>query len=90
MNLHFSGLQFRSSTVPCGAIAPRARLVPILLALRVLTLACIALTPRARDDAWPPASQYLAQHPPIYTGIVRTSRYLTMRDAGLGLFFRPE
>ena len=34
----------------------------------------------AGDDAWPPASQYLAQHPPLYTGIVRTSRYLTMRD----------
>jgi len=80
VNSLFLGFQSRSCTVLSGAIAPHARLVPAFLALRVLTLACITLTAWAGDDAWPPASQYLAQHPPLYTGIVRTSRYLTMRD----------
>ena len=80
VNSLFLGFQSRSCTVLSGAIAPHARLVPAFLALRVLTLACITLTAWAGDDAWPPASQYLAQHPPVYTGIVRTSRYLTMRD----------
>ena len=40
----------------------------------------IAAWAQAASDAWPSASRYLAEHPPLYKGIVRSSRYLTMRD----------
>ena len=77
VNSHSLAFQLRSCTVASGATAPPA---PVFVALRVLALACITLAARAGDDAWPPASQYLVEHPPLYHGIVRTSRYLTMRD----------
>jgi uncharacterized protein len=80
MNSHSPSFQFGSAAVGSGAVAPNARPAAVFLVLRVLTLAFITLTARAGDDAWPPASQYLAKHPPLYTGIVRNSCYLTMRD----------
>jgi uncharacterized protein len=53
----------------------------------ILYLACIIVTgscTRRRKlvatDAWPPADQYLVQHPRTFTDISDSSRYLTMRD----------
>src|SRR6516225_1269742 len=55
-------------------------LIFVALRVTVMTFVLIAGRARAAIDAWPPASQYLAEHPPLYKGIVRSSRYLTMRD----------
>ncbi len=70
---------------PCHKQGPCARWQPytlIFLTLRVLLVASSAITARAQSgsDAWPPASLYLAEHPARYEDVVRSSRYLTMRD----------
>ena len=56
------------------------RLCRVLLAAAVTCLAMPAAWSKTATDAWQPASTYLAQRRPSYTGMVRSSFYLTMRD----------
>lgn len=59
--------------------AGQLKIAGALIAL-LLNLTFSAWGRKPGTDAWPPASQYLAQHPARYKEINRTSFYLTMRD----------
>src|SRR6516225_2510212 len=63
-----------------GVRSERYALICVAPRLLVVASVLIAAHARAGSDAWRPASQYLAQHPSFYKKIVRSSRYLTMRD----------
>src|SRR5262249_41962994 len=58
---------------------PRRSVAALVFACLALT-ACTHQNEPVATDAWPPADQYLAQHPRTFTDISDSSLYLTMRD----------